>query len=702
MLLAGCQASGGALIVSLKTDYAPATEFAAVRVELFEVLPIDPDTSRPRIEEAPALTSADFIAGHTVAEFAGVAERDIAVRVALLDVSGAEIASRVVLVSMHGQYGLTVLVTRDCRGVSCPAPTDDPTFSACLGGRCVDPHCGPESPEACGVRACSSGADCGAVAECASVECLADVGACLFVPHDDLCRSGERCDVAGGCRSRTCTGGPESCNGDDDDCDGAFDETFDLDTDAGNCGACGRSCAAPYATVACSGGACVIQACDAGRADCDERADTGCETSLASAASCGACTTVCSGATPLCARAAGGGFECVSGCLPPTPDACAGACVDTSTDPAHCGGCGIPCTSGVCLDRVCRMPSCTDDVRNGAETDVDCGGGTCPRCLVGSACAAPSDCTTALCVGSRCAARPLGGECTGDGDCASGTSCADGVCCVPRSGPTDVWTRLAAMPTLRYYPAAVTLNGQIYVLGGIWYVEGAGSGAVAANERYDPTSGAWTILAPMPAARSNVIAASAAGHVHVFSGTDHWDYDPALNAWTIRASLPSAVAAGGAATVGGLVHIYFGTSQLVYDPTIDSYTPGASPPSALGSGIVAEVSGRVYLVNPATRVVLEHDVVADTYTMRSPMPTARSVLTGSWHAVAGGRIHVVGGGASAAGYYEPATDSWGSGANGIAPVRDAAASTALCGRVYLAGGSNPGVAYTLFDAYDIP
>ncbi len=46
---------------------------------------------------------------------------------------------------------------------------------------------------------------------------------------------------------------PEICNGLDDDCDGATDEDFDLQTDPQNCGFCGNECPSGV----CSGGACV-------------------------------------------------------------------------------------------------------------------------------------------------------------------------------------------------------------------------------------------------------------------------------------------------------------------------------------------------------------------------------------------------------------------------------------------------------------
>jgi hypothetical protein len=43
--------------------------------------------------------------------------------------------------------------------------------------------------------------------------------------------------------------------------------------------------------------------------------------------------------------------------------------------------------------------SCTDRVQNGNETDVDCGGGTCPKCGAGMKCQSRSDCASNNCEG---------------------------------------------------------------------------------------------------------------------------------------------------------------------------------------------------------------------------------------------------------------------------------------------------------------
>ncbi|MDI3290033.1 DVUA0089 family protein [Polyangium sp. 15x6] len=60
------------------------------------------------------------------------------------------------------------------------------------------------------------------------------------------------------------------------------------------------------------------------------------------------------------------------------------------------------CQSSVCDSATCQTPTCTDTVENGAETDVDCGGGTCSPCGPGLGCAEDSDCVGGSCSGSIC------------------------------------------------------------------------------------------------------------------------------------------------------------------------------------------------------------------------------------------------------------------------------------------------------------
>ena len=47
-------------------------------------------------------------------------------------------------------------------------------------------------------------------------------------------------------------------------------------------------------------------------------------------------------------------------------------------------------------------PTCMDHVKNGKETDVDCGGPDCPACGTGKACLVVGDCASGICDGMTC------------------------------------------------------------------------------------------------------------------------------------------------------------------------------------------------------------------------------------------------------------------------------------------------------------
>ncbi len=87
---------------------------------------------------------------------------------------------------------------------------------------------------------------------------------------------------------------------------------------------------------------------------------------------------------------------CIAGCIVATcgdgfVQAGVEGCDDANADESD------ECTSA------CKLPTCNDKAQNGPETDVDCGGGTCPKCPLGDACAATTDCMAGLCLSDLCA-----------------------------------------------------------------------------------------------------------------------------------------------------------------------------------------------------------------------------------------------------------------------------------------------------------
>lgn len=57
--------------------------------------------------------------------------------------------------------------------------------------------------------------------------------------------------------------------------------------------------------------------------------------------------------------------------------------------------------------------TCSDNVKNGSESDTDCGG-SCPRCDNGKTCTGRNDCAGAFCANGICAECSTTGQCGAD------------------------------------------------------------------------------------------------------------------------------------------------------------------------------------------------------------------------------------------------------------------------------------------------
>ena len=178
------------LIVELRTDLTPGSEFVGVRTEVSTV-DFTSDTGARR-EEIIATTALDFVSGERVATFESIPGGEVHLRVSTLGPGGEVIVARRVLLVLDEDSGVIVLVTRECKDVVCePAET-------CFAGACVDPRCSDANPELC-VSECAGDAECGA-APCAEASCVR--GACFAVARDDRCDMSELCDPEAGCLPR--------------------------------------------------------------------------------------------------------------------------------------------------------------------------------------------------------------------------------------------------------------------------------------------------------------------------------------------------------------------------------------------------------------------------------------------------------------------------------------------------------------------
>jgi len=173
----------------------------------------------------------------------------------------------------------------------CDAPCTRPNaWTACAGGQCsfVACHdgytsCDGEETTGCEAHTATDPLNCGECGQVCDTSNPAKVGVCeestcalSACPPDQWNLDG---DPSNGCE---CTeGGPELCNGVDDDCDGEVDEGFDLLTDLENCGGCGQVCDLPDAAGSdCVNGACLLTGCPPETYDLDGDPLNGCEHTL--------------------------------------------------------------------------------------------------------------------------------------------------------------------------------------------------------------------------------------------------------------------------------------------------------------------------------------------------------------------------------------------------------------------------------------
>lgn len=255
----------------------------------------------------------------------------------------------------------------------------------------------------------------------------------------------------------------------------------------------------------------------------------------------------------------------------------------------------------------------------------------------------------------------------------------------PTPGGGGEWeTRSAAPSGPRQETAAVALDGEVYVIGGI---DNFGN-TVATVEAYDPSGDRWRAVADLPLAMHHAQAAVADGRIVVagfltgafFNENGRvFRYDPGADAWDEGEPMPTGTERGGgfAATVDDVVYVFGGLRGSVvsdvsaYDPAGDSWEILPSLPESRDHLMAGAIDGVIYLAGGRLGGISSHqptlwafDPSDDSYRTRTAMPTSRG---GAAVAVADGRLVVVGGEGNPDAEsgvfanveaYDPASDSW--------------------------------------------
>lgn len=147
---------------------------------------------------------------------------------------------------------------------------------------------------------------------------------------------------------------------------------------------------------------------------------------------------------------------------------------------------------------------------------------------------------------------------------------------------TGKWEKAEPMPTPRSGVQVTVLGGKIYAIGGSAGSETAPNGAAdtTAAERYDPTSGKWTVLPSMQTGRSLYRLAAANGKIYSVGGSgdgtvlpDVEEYDPDSNTWAERQPMAEARMNFGLESIDGKLYAIGGSGPLDVVSSVEMYDP---------------------------------------------------------------------------------------------------------------------------------
>jgi hypothetical protein len=197
-----------------------------------------------------------------------------------------------------------------------------------------------------------------------------------------------------------------------------------------------------------------------------------------------------------------------------------------------------------------------------------------------------------------------------------------------------------------------------YVMGG----RGAGGRTLSSMERYDASSGQWSVVAAMGTARSHFCACVIAGELYVPGGVDADDaplssvekYSPSSDTWSTVTPLPEGRSGHAAVAVKSVMYVLGGidravtASVLKFDSTQGTWSDVAPMPGARYAHAACAIGSAIFVFGGGDHSgdqasVFKYDTVANEWSTLAPMPHACSEHSAS---MLDGLIYILGSGDS--------------------------------------------------------
>ena len=299
--------------------------------------------------------------------------------------------------------------------------------------------------------------------------------------------------------------------------------------------------------------------------------------------------------------------------------------------------------------------------------------------------------------------------------------------CVAKATDVPGWRPERPLPDRRDEPRAVAAGGQVYLAGGISRLVDYGEPGTVPGvrervevrsidrlTRFDPSSGRYVELAPMPEPLNHIGLVSqgadillVGGHGNLLEGADPkrslHRYRPALDRWEPLPPMPTARGASAVGLVGGRLLVAGGQSRgselstlEIFDFRTRRWSRGPDLPTAREHAAGAVLDGRFYVLGGRNRrtdalaAVERYDPERRNWEELDPLPVASGGLEG---VAAENAVFALGGGNDRAGTvtgavqrYDPRSATW-SEVGRMRTPRHGFAAAELDGRVWTFGGS---------------